>query len=331
MTKASYQDFIEDYSIIKRHSEFTKTKLKDLREELDAVLKNSVYKEKITIVTTGSYARDEASDESDIDLFIFFDSDHSKDLIKSELSDIEQIINKHVPNNPGDTGTFGTDVVIQFSELIENIGGEYDTNKNMTRRVLLLLEGAWLYGEHSFKEYRTQLLTKYLSDEADPEDIPRFFLNDIIRYYRTITTDFAHKVSKGGQSWGLRSVKLRYSRKLLYFGGIITVAASVGEKDKIKRIETLLKLPALERIYKLKTNSDTYHSNEVFAGYEEFLKTISNPVKRGELKTLSRDDRKSSETYQNIRAESKAFSCILSKWLESEFNSDHLIHNSLLF
>jgi len=126
-------------------------------------LKDSYYKEKITVITTGSYGRAEASDESDLDLFILFDSDLSaEDTIRDELATITQVVNSQVPNSVGDSGTFGTDAVINFRELVTNIGGDQDHNKSLTRRMLFLLEAVCLYGDDRFKDYQKRLLEKYI-------------------------------------------------------------------------------------------------------------------------------------------------------------------------
>jgi hypothetical protein len=51
--------------------------------------------------------------------------------------------------------------------------------------------------------------------------MPRFFLNDIFRYWRTLTVDYAAKQWKDGrESSSLRKVKLLTSRKLLFAGSL---------------------------------------------------------------------------------------------------------------
>lgn len=51
---------------------FTRSTLSDLRQNLNEALSDSPEKDKLTIVATGSYGREEASQESDIDLFILY-------------------------------------------------------------------------------------------------------------------------------------------------------------------------------------------------------------------------------------------------------------------
>lgn len=144
-------NFFKDYAQLANASCYTREKLEELRKQLALCLKDSKYKDDITIITTGSYGRGEASSESDLDLFIIFDADQpTSDTIPGELGAIEEVVERVVPKSAGDTGTFGAKTVISFSDMLENIGGQHDTNQSLTRRMLFLLEGTWLFGEERF-------------------------------------------------------------------------------------------------------------------------------------------------------------------------------------
>src|ERR1700736_4185702 len=84
-------------------------------------------------------------------------------------------------------------------DLIHRIGGEDDLNSNTTRRVLLLLESLPLGDRAAYDRVRRQILRRYIEDDrglihgSGSIRIPRFLLNDLTRYWRTITVDFVYK------------------------------------------------------------------------------------------------------------------------------------------
>ncbi len=322
----------EQYPILSNSADFTKEALQKVRTNLSECLANSSYGEKITLISTGSYGRGEATTESDMDWFMILDADQvPSEVIPNELRAIQSIINTAAPNSPGDTGTFGSDAWVRFSEMLVNIGGENDNNKSLTRRMLFLLEGTWLHGDDSFNDYRNQLLKKYFREDSPEGQIPHFLLNDIIRYYRTIATDFEYKITEGGKSWGLRKTKLRFSRKLLYFGGLITVAevTPLPYQEKLVRANELFAMPVLQRIHSLsEINVD---ASNLLAVYEQFSAHMADADVRRELAALKREDRTTSNTYQEIKRLSDIFSQHLAQWLREKYPRSHPIHHAMLF
>ena len=87
----------------------------------------------IMVSTAGSYARHEASEQSDIDFSAF----HVHGAVVPAQA-LEDCIKGVVSIEPAEGGTFGRSHDI--SELIENFGGTKETNASLTRRLLFLLE-----------------------------------------------------------------------------------------------------------------------------------------------------------------------------------------------
>ncbi|WP_394565041.1 hypothetical protein C1N58_22145 (plasmid) [Pantoea sp. SGAir0180] len=293
-----------------------------------------------TIITTGSFGRLEASAESDIDLFIFCDKDSTLEKLIEKKDCISECVKKYIEKDAGDTGTFGSDAADVFEKILENIGGNKDTNASLTRRMLFLLEGKAIYNEEVFNKYKKALINKYLKSSSEGK-IDKYLLNDMIRYYRTITTDFQHKVDADGKSWGIRNIKLRFSRKLLYFAGILAIAyVADKESDKDKRVDLLsdiFSLPALERIFTVaneRIQSDIKDEvlQDIFSSYEVFLACISNKDKRSELEGITdKEERLNNVTYDGMSRESIKFSDKLYKLLKMAFSDEHPIHSSLIF
>lgn len=317
--------------MIKESKEFTDKKLSEIRQKLEEALSKSKYKENITLITTGSYGRGEASSESDLDWFIIFDKDlDPSECIPDEIKSISNIISGAIKKNSGDSKTFGEEAIVKFSDMQKNIGGQNDTNANLTRRMLFILEGTWLYGESRFELYRKTLLEKYIKQNSS-DQLPRFLLNDLIRYYRTIATDFEFKTEESRKSWGLRNIKLRYSRKLLYFSGLIVIAeiSNKSRDEKITMANDLFKMKTIERINHI--GKEHIETNKIIKNYENFLLEISQPETRLSLEKVKKENRFEDANYMKLRDSSQDFSKNLHDLLIKKYDQEHPIHHALVF
>lgn len=309
--------------------QFTIDKLNKFRADIFALLENSLLRDNICIVVTGSYGRREASSESDIDWYVVWDTpDYNEDKIKQELADIVRLIDSSVPNPHGTSGTFGAQAITSFESMLKNIGGSDDTNATLTRRMLFLLEGDWLYNQRLFDKCRHELLKCYIKESDVSDNISRFLLNDIIRYYRTIATDFEYKVVESGKEWGLRNIKLKFSRKLLYFSGVIAVAAVSGLEytDRIKKAEEVFLLSRVQRIQRLVSGGDV-----ALDKYQQFLEKIARPEVRAALKAVTKESRSACSVYNELNDLSAGFSVELYCIVKHNYPDDvHALQRSLV-
>ena len=146
------------------------------------------------VFINGSFARREASVGSDVDFYIVTTEDNNP---RPEWAEkVKSAIEKIVPINPAEDGAFYQ--VEQLETLIKNIGGEHDNNHNITRRMLLLLEGEWLFNEAGLKDIRKRILERYIADGITDHQLALFLLNDIVRYYRTMAVDLRIQDSRNG-------------------------------------------------------------------------------------------------------------------------------------
>jgi predicted nucleotidyltransferase len=266
-----------------------------------------------SVVVYGSLAREELTQGSDLDWTLLVDGQADLQHQKELLSVREKL--KDLGKGPGRERTFGK---LTFSHpLLHLIGGEDDTNANTTRRVLFLLEAVPIGRyKQAFHRVRKHILHRYLTDDhglkrkatvGDTRWVPLFLLNDMARYWRTMTVDFAYKQwDRGNEGYALRSLKLGTSRKLIYASGLLSCfwcdpAVSKGDYDPVnlaeklwtlnQKLSEMLYLTPLERFARffLTHAEDQFllsSANRLFKTYDEFLGLLENNAMRDHLEHL---------------------------------------------
>lgn len=294
---------------------FTSGKIATARRILQKELAASSLKGRYCIVAVGSYGRYEASIESDLDIYIIYVKSVSKETIKAVRRVIKAMTKAaNIKMSKGFKS-------ISIEEMHKNIGGKNDTNPLITNRILFLLESECLYGQHFYSSAYRKILKKYLNDFLKfGKQAPRFLLSDIIRYYRTICVDYEFKITEKNKDWAIRNIKLRFSRKGLYFGGIAILLNSMNKRDidKYKYIYKNLRLPFADKISHilLEQQKTREHAN-ILSLYADFLAAISEKDTRHHLKKLHKSDRDKDKKFHSLEKMAKDFNDSLRELLNN--------------
>lgn len=309
----------------------------ELCETLSGLMSNDY-----DVVVFGSLARGEWTTASDVDWTLLLDGQASSDhrlihhQIRSRLAKF-QFRGKNLID-PGREGVFGN---MAFShDIIHHIGGQSDTNRNTTQRVLLLLEAASIsetcHPESGpFDRVVREILVRYLRDDTiclrpptDQSRIPRFLLNDIVRFWRTMCVDFAYKEwEQAGQKWALRNLKLRVSRKLLFVSGLLTVFScyqnprlvNLGEPDAIVAemqqhlLQFVRSSPINILVWTLGRLGMTDDCIALLNCYDAFLRKLNDATTREQLASLEPTQVYQNSVYQECHEISDDFQRILNR------------------
>ncbi len=285
-----------------------------------------------SFVAFGSLARKEYTEGSDLDWCLLIDGRADAGHRDAELNLKKILAESGQFGDPNPAGAFGA--LVFGHELIHCIGGSHDTNANLTRRLLLLVESVETAPNTTLSPRRTLvrgILQRYFAEEAyfpgKGRYFPRFFLNDVVRYWRTIAVDYAAKLDERGASgWALRNAKLRFSRKLLYVAGLLLSyeATLFPESDLAPRSaegqlaffdESKPQFATTEHCYHaaqltplellaracIKLDLPKEHVASLFHNYDAFLGILVDSVKREELKRLTFADSSSSMLFFEVR------------------------------
>lgn len=297
--------------------------------------------EDTSLVVFGSLARKEWIDwKSDLDWTFLVDgqaqsfhlniAQEIRENLKKQARD-EAGVTAYRFGEPGPSGTFGN---LTFSHhLIHLIGGQEDTNKNTTQRILLLLESEPIGPRAAYDRVVIAVIDRYLREEPNilssdgrRYKVPRFLLNDIVRFWRTMAVDFASKQrDRGGEGWGLRNAKLRMSRKLIFAAGLLmcfscSLDTALQEKISTEKDDINLKhLSNHVRNYArqvpldilaqaiIKFEPRTGLGEKIFSAYDQFLGMMADDETRKHLKKLKAKNSCTDKRFNEIRRISEQF------------------------
>ena len=275
-----------------RARERTRAAVQQRRAALEAV----ALEDGAAVVLFGSWGRGELTRRSDDDWAVLTDGGARPPDLQAVAAALGE------GRAPGRSGVFGGH--ISCDDLLSRIGLDQDSNANLTRRMLLMLESQPVAGDETHRRCWERVLDGYLEDADRPYRPPRFFLNDLIRYWRTICVDFVGKEREGGEKWGIRNAKLRTSRKVLFAAGLVPLLQS-HRFDRAQRREYLaaqLAAPATDRLAAAFLDLGARDAGvRALSAYDRWLAVLDDEPRRGELELLTKETAHESAVFRDVR------------------------------
>jgi predicted nucleotidyltransferase len=246
----------------------------------------------LCVYATGSYGRLEAWAGSDIDLFFLYGPPPGEEppnfltFIRVAARLVEATEQMAFPPFSGDGKYLET---LDVNEMERVLGSPQDDSTNtFTARMLLLLESHPISDRGSYDRLIERIVGFYYHDFEDHADhfVPTFLLNDILRFWRTLTLNYEHdrydvrqlapeKQERARAKSSLKNYKLKLSRLATCFSMVLHLASECPPV-RLGRVVELTTMTPQERFVALAGRD--HHADdllgELSAQYERFLANV---------------------------------------------------------
>lgn len=276
----------------------------------------------VSVVANGSLARGEVTSQSDFDAYPLY-----RNRAKASATQLFTAVHQRAGLKEfAAEGAFG--VAAAADTMSKNIGGQGDDNHRFTRRMLLILESTPIGDRKVYDDTVRSVIQRYINDDISDKQIGRFLLNDIIRFYRQMCVDFEFKTVEQTKPWGIRYTKLIFSRKIIYYSGVIMCAELANKKAAEKRgcLELMINMPPIDRLL-LALGEDIVPA---LTEYDNFLKLLDDKQSRDDLAGVKVLRETHSDLFRDVKASGHRYSKILVDVIRSKYPVDHPIRESLI-
>ena len=278
--------------LLQERREYSSNKLQELKSNLTKA--QSLLGDKGCIYVTGSFARGEASEFSDLDAFIL---SLPTELAQSEVEENKKVSNldeicikadlidaiqkMYLPKFSGDGEYLQLHTI---HSLNKHLGTPQDDALNtFTARLLLLLESKPLFGEKVYSVGIRTVIDQYWRDypENQTEFVPGFLVNDILRLWRTFCVNYelgaASTPEESRARRKLKNYKLKHSRMLTCYSAVAYLLQLFKDRGTVSQEAAIemTKLTPTERLQSIASMSQDSAISSIVVKildlYERFL------------------------------------------------------------
>jgi hypothetical protein len=269
------------------------------RDDAERALGGLERQDDVSVVVMGSWGRLELTSGSDHD-FVVMVGGSPRIAVSPTPAQVGAVLDRA----PSRSGAF--DDVAYVDHLVTRIGRAADDNNNLTRRMLLVLESLAIAGDEAHEAARRTVIETYVDARVKDYRPPRFLLNDLMRYWRTICVDYEGKqrARGGAEKWALRAAKLRTSRKLLFASGLLPVLECHDLRAAEMRtwLAETFAVPPVDRVADAFLRHEAYDAGvRTLAAYDRFVGRLDDDDFRAELRALARGEEDRSAAWAEAR------------------------------
>ena len=297
---------VELPQIYEKRAFYSEERLTELKNRISKIRGISDYGN-LTIFGAGSYARREASQYSDLDLF-FLCNQNREDLTKPRTRELRLFAELIGIADDMSFPEFSNDCeylkILPSPQIRRYMGSSTDDYENyFTVSMLLLLESACLFGEALYDEITKAIVDSYFVDYPDHKETfqPVFLLNDICRFWKTLLMNYEHKrVGEAGDEikktkQKVHNFKLKFSRMTTCFATVASVCShtvpirqeQVIEQTRLtprKRLESIpARMPKAEDAVQNVLNQYALFLEKTGLSTQELESHFSDKQKRTEM------------------------------------------------
>jgi predicted nucleotidyltransferase len=300
--------------LIDRRRAETARRIDQLRAELQRA--GTIAGDDACVYMTGSFGRGEASQHSDLDLFI---AGRDKDgrpvlrrldeiIIKADL--IEATRKLGIQDFSGD-GEYLQHYSVH--QLVGTLGKpEDDVSNTFTARLLLLLESKSLLGIAAYKYVIEEVIAAYWRDYEDHKNefVPAFLANDILRLWRTFCVNYEARTStdppRQKAKRKLKNYKLKHSRLLTCYSGLLYLLAVYSAKETVDPFDAvaMTQMTPTQRLEWMLRQDSCAGSGaliqDLLGSYEDFLESTNEPEEALVERFLDREKRAEFKPANNL-------------------------------